>query len=90
MRLRRSRHHRVPRRKSPHELELLRLACEATCDVYRHGLRNLNDGISQDEINSLIEAGFTKMGLKGGALVLIGASAALPARDYQTRHAQRK
>jgi Xaa-Pro dipeptidase len=64
--------------KSAHELELMRLACEATFDVFRATFASLKVGISQDEINNLIEAGFTKMGLHGGALVLIGASAALP------------
>ena len=64
--------------KSAHELELMRLACEATFDVFRATFASLKVGISQDEINRLIEAGFVKMGLRGGALVLIGASAALP------------
>jgi Xaa-Pro dipeptidase len=64
--------------KSPHELELMRLACEATFDVFRATFASLHVGISQDEIGKLIEAGFAKMGLRGGALVLIGASAALP------------
>ena len=64
--------------KSAHELELMRLACEATFDVFRATFASLKVGISQDEINGLIEAGFAKMGLRGGALVLIGASAALP------------
>jgi Xaa-Pro dipeptidase len=64
--------------KSAHELELMRLACEATFDVFRATFASLKLGISQDEINALIEAGFVKMGLRGGALVLIGASAALP------------
>jgi Xaa-Pro dipeptidase len=64
--------------KSAHELELMRLACEATFDVFRATFASLKLGISQDEINNLIEAGFVKMGLRGGALVLIGASAALP------------
>jgi Xaa-Pro dipeptidase len=64
--------------KSAHELELMRLACEATFDVFRATFASLKIGISQDEIGKLIEAGFAKMGLRGGALVLIGASAALP------------
>jgi Xaa-Pro dipeptidase len=34
--------------------------------------------MSQDDIAHLVEAGFSKMGLHGGALVLLGASAALP------------
>ena len=65
-------------RKSPHELELMRLACEATFDVYRPVFAALREGMSQDDIAHLVETGFSKMGLRGGALVLLGASAALP------------
>ena len=64
--------------KSAHELELMRLACDATFDVFRATFASLKAGMSQDDIAHLIEAGFAKMGLHGGALVLIGASAALP------------
>jgi Xaa-Pro dipeptidase len=65
-------------RKSPHELELMRLACEATFEVYRPVFAALREGMSQDDIAHLVETGFSKMGLRGGALVLLGASAALP------------
>ena len=65
-------------RKSPHELELMRLACEATFDVFRAVFASLRVGMSQEEISHLVEAGFSKMGLHGSALVLLGASAALP------------
>jgi Xaa-Pro dipeptidase len=65
-------------RKSAHELELMRLACEATCDVFRAVFASLKEGMSQEEIGKLVEGGFSKMGLHGGALVLLGASAALP------------
>jgi len=64
--------------KSQHELELMRLACEATFDVFRAVFASLKAGMSQEEISYLVEAGFSKMGLHGGALVLMGASAALP------------
>jgi len=64
--------------KSAHELELMRLACEATCDVYRQVFLNLKEGMSEEEIGRLVSAGFAKMNLRGGALVLLGASAALP------------
>src|SRR5215470_12932843 len=59
--------------KSAHELELMRLACEATFEVFRATFASLKVGMSQDDIAHLIEAGFAKMGLHGGALVLIGA-----------------
>jgi len=63
--------------KSTHELELMRLACEATFDVFRATFASLKEGMSQDDIAHLVEAGFAKMNLHGGALVLLGASAAL-------------
>src|SRR5215467_4839816 len=65
-------------RKSAHELDLMRLACEATFDVFRAVFASVKEGMSQDEISKLVEGGFSKMGLRGGALVLLGASAALP------------
>lgn len=64
--------------KSPQELELMRLACDATFDVFRAVFDSLKAGMSQEEIAHLVEAGYSKMGLHGGALVLLGASAALP------------
>jgi len=64
--------------KSAHELELMRLACDATFDVFRAVFASLKEGMTQEDIGKLVEAGFTKMDLRGGALVLLGASAALP------------
>jgi Xaa-Pro dipeptidase len=64
--------------KSAHELELMRLACQATFDVFRATFASVKEGMSQDDIGKLVEGGFSKMGLHGGALVLLGASAALP------------
>jgi Xaa-Pro dipeptidase len=64
--------------KSAHELELMRLACDATFDVFRAVFASLKEGMSQDDIAQMVEGGFAKMGLQGGALVLLGASAALP------------
>jgi len=65
-------------RKSAHELELMQVACAATCDVFRAVFGSLKEGMSQEDIGKLVEGGFSKMGLHGGALVLLGASAALP------------
>ena len=62
--------------KSAHELELMRLACEATCDVYRATFAALKEGMSQQEISTLAEAGYAKMGLRGDAMVLIAESSA--------------
>ncbi|MGC1653209.1 MAG: Xaa-Pro peptidase family protein, partial [Candidatus Sulfotelmatobacter sp.] len=65
-------------RKSPQDLELMRLACEATCEVYRLVFQNLNEGMSEEEISRMVTAGYAKMNLRGYALVLLGASAAPP------------
>lgn len=65
-------------RKSEHELELMRLACEATFDVFRAVFASLREGLTQNDIAGLVERGFSRMGLHGGALVLLGSSAALP------------
>jgi Xaa-Pro dipeptidase len=70
-------------RKSTHELQLMRLACEATFDVFRAVFASLREGMSQEDIAHLVEAGFAKMGLHGEALVLLGASAALPHGSLQ-------
>jgi Xaa-Pro dipeptidase len=56
----------------------MRLACEATFDVFRAVFASVKEGMSQEDISKLVEGGFSKMGLHGGALVLLGASAALP------------
>jgi Xaa-Pro dipeptidase len=73
-------------RKSAHEIELMRLACDATFEVYKPVFAALREGMSQQDIGNMIEAGFAKMGLRGGALVLLGASAALP---HGTRQPQK-
>jgi Xaa-Pro dipeptidase len=64
--------------KSAHELELMRLACEATCNVYRAVFASLKEGMSQSDVSALVEAGYAKMGLHGDAMVLFGTAAALP------------
>jgi len=73
-------------RKSPQELQFMSSACEATCLVYREVFAALKEGMTQEEIAALVSAGFAKMNLRGGALVLLGASAALP---HGTRQPQR-
>ncbi len=64
--------------KSPHELELMHLACELTCDVFCAVFASLQAGMTQSDIGKLVESGFSKIGLRGDALVLFGPSAALP------------
>ncbi len=64
--------------KSEHELELMRLACAATFDVYRATFASLREGITQPEVGDLIARGYEKMKLSGYSIVLFGPAAALP------------
>ncbi len=71
--------------KSPHELELMRLACEATCSVYKIAFANLKEGMTQNHVSELVSAGYDKMNLRGEAMALFGPSAALPHGSKQPR-----
>jgi Xaa-Pro dipeptidase len=64
--------------KSSHELELMRLACDATFDVYKVLFASLREGMTQRQVGRMLELGFAKMNLEGDGLVLFGPSAALP------------
>jgi Xaa-Pro dipeptidase len=64
--------------KSAHELELMRLACSATCDVYKAIFASLREGMTQQEVSALASRGYARMGLQGEASVFFGPSSALP------------
>jgi Xaa-Pro dipeptidase len=71
--------------KSAHELELMRLACEATCTVYKLVFENLREGMTQKDVSNLVEVCYGKMQLRGEAMVLFGPSAALPHGSKESR-----
>jgi len=64
--------------KTEHEQALMKLACEATCDVYRAVFASLQPGMTDRQVSRLISRGYEKMGLSGDALVLFGQYAAQP------------
>jgi Xaa-Pro dipeptidase len=64
--------------KSAHELELMRLACSATCAVYKAVFASLREGMTQHEVSELASRGYARMGLQGEASVFFGPSSALP------------
>ena len=72
--------------KTEHELELMRLACAATFDVFRSVFASLREGLTQYDVADMVSRGFARMGLQGGALVLFGEWAALP---HGTRQPQK-
>ena len=71
--------------KSPHEIELMRLACEATCNVYKLVFENLKEGMTQKAVSNLVAMCYDKMQLRGEAMVLFGPSAALPHGSKEPR-----
>jgi len=58
--------------KSPHELELMGIANEATLKVYEAVYHALKPGMTQTEALSLIAAGYAKVGFRGEASVEVG------------------
>jgi Xaa-Pro dipeptidase len=64
--------------KSEHELELMRLACCATFDVYKATFASLREGMTQREVADWVVRGYAQMGLRGEASVFFGPSSALP------------
>ena len=65
-------------RKSAQELGLMKLACWATLEVYRAVFASLREGMTQRDLAVLVSQGYQRMGLQGGALVLLGKWAAEP------------
>ncbi|PYP42624.1 MAG: aminopeptidase P family protein, partial [Gemmatimonadetes bacterium] len=64
--------------KSPHEIELMRLAAEITWTAYEAAWKALADGMTQDEFARLVSAAHEKLGFEGGAGVQVGVYSALP------------
>ena len=65
-------------RKSAHELELMRLASEATLKAYEAAYRALRDGMTQDDFARLVAQAHDRLGFRGGAGVQVGPYSALP------------
>jgi len=64
--------------KSPHELELMRVACEATLKCYEAVYKALKPGMTQNTVSSLIAAAYGRLGFPGFASVQVGEYTALP------------
>jgi Xaa-Pro dipeptidase len=64
--------------KSAHELELMKLANQATWAVYRAVYQALQPGMTQRDVGTLIAAAYDKIGFRGDAFVSVGEYSALP------------
>lgn len=64
--------------KDEHELELMRLASEATWKAYKAAYESLEEGMTQGEFSRLISLAHNKLGFNGYASVQVGKYTALP------------
>src|SRR6185295_13241092 len=64
--------------KDAHEIELMRLASQATLKCYEAVFRALKPGMTQDDVSGLINAGYARLGFPGFASIQVGEFTALP------------
>ena len=64
--------------KDAHELALMRLANQATWEVYRAVYRSLEPGMTQDRVGALIRIAYARVGFSGDATIQTGEYTALP------------
>jgi Xaa-Pro dipeptidase len=64
--------------KSPHEIDLMRLANSVTLQAYEAAWRSMREGMTQHEFSGLVSAAHQKLGFAGSASVQVGENSALP------------
>lgn len=64
--------------KDAHEIECLRIAGQATIRVYEAVYKALAEGMTQRDVNALIQAAYARVGFPGEASLNIGEFTALP------------
>ncbi len=64
--------------KSPHEIELMRLASRVTLTAYQATYGSLKIGMTHHEVAALVEAAHRQLGFEGDALVLLNEFSAFP------------
>jgi Xaa-Pro aminopeptidase len=64
--------------KSAHEVALMRLASQVTLSVYEAVYRALHDGMTQNEVENLIDKAYARTGFPGEASVMVGEYSASP------------
>jgi Xaa-Pro dipeptidase len=72
--------------KDEHEVQCIRLACQATVKVYEAVYKSLAEGMTQREVGALIQAAYARVGFPGEASLNIGEYTASPhgSRTSQT------
>ena len=64
--------------KDAHELDLMRVASEATLKCYEAVFKALKPGMTQNDASALIDAAYRRLGFPGFASVQVGEYTALP------------
>ena len=64
--------------KDAHEIELMRVASQATLKCYEAVFKALKPGMTQNDVSSLISAGYARLGFQGFASIQVGEYTALP------------
>ena len=64
--------------KEAHEIELMRLASQVTLKCYEAVFKALKPGMTQNDVSSLIAAGYGRLGFSGFASIQVGEYTALP------------
>jgi Xaa-Pro dipeptidase len=64
--------------KSVHEVALMRLAAQVTLAVYEAVYQALSEGMTQRDVEALIEKAYERMGFPGEASVMVGEYSAFP------------
>jgi Xaa-Pro dipeptidase len=64
--------------KSRHEIDLMRLASKVTLTAYEATYRSMKVGMTQRDVEDLLEAAHRKLGFEGGADVQVGEFSAFP------------
>ncbi len=64
--------------KSPHEIALMRLACQVTLAAYEAVYHAMREGMTQHDVGDLIAAAYRQLGFSGEASVQVGEYSALP------------
>lgn len=69
--------------KSAHEIDLMRLAAKVTLAAYEATYRSLKVGMTQHDVEQMLEAAHRKLGFEGGADVQVGEFSSFPHGSVQ-------
>jgi Xaa-Pro dipeptidase len=64
--------------KSTHELELMKLASQATLSAFEAVYKSLKEGLTKTDLENLVEAAHKQLGFPGEADIMLGESSAFP------------